>query len=79
MQLIELAQSENSSEAAAMSASLNRIWALFSKNGGGIRVVAAAAAILGYCERENLPAPLLPISKADFKELEGLIESLSLA
>jgi len=79
MQLIALAQSENASEAAAMSASLDLIWALFSKNGGGLRVVAAAAAILGYCERENLPAPLMPISKADFIELEGLIESHSLA
>lgn len=77
--IIAQAQSERADEAMALSNSLNRIWALFSRNGGGLRVVAGAAAILGYSERVNLPAPFLPISDEDFSELEGLIRSLELA
>ena len=77
--IIALAQSDNANEATAYSASLNRLWALFIRNGGGLRVVAAAAAILGFSERVNLPAPFLPIDDDDFVVLEGLIETLALA
>lgn len=77
--IIALAQSDNTDAANVLSESLNDMWELFARNGGGLRVVAAAAAVLGYGERSNLPAPFLPISDADFAELEDIIARLALA
>ena len=76
MRIIDAAQSGN---AQAQSQELNEIWCMFARNGGGLRVVAAAAEILGYCETPSLPAPFLPIDKKEYSELERIIAQLSLS
>ena len=76
MRIIEAAQS---GDAQAQSQELNEIWCMFARNGGGLRVVAAAAEILGYCETPSLPAPFLPIDKKEYSELERIIAQLSLS
>ena len=76
MRIIEAAQS---GDAQAQSQELNEIWCMFARNGGGLRVVAAAAEILGYCETPSLPAPFLPIDKKEYSELERVIAQLSLS
>ncbi len=77
--IITMAQANETDEAKALSDSLNSVWEMFIRNGGGLRVVAAAASILGYSETTNLPAPFLPISNSDYQELERLIHQLDLA
>ena len=76
MRIIEAAQS---GDAQAQSQALSGIWSMFARNGGGLRVVAAAAEILGYCETPSLPAPFLPIDKKEYSELERIIAQLSLS
>ena len=77
--IIQYATSEQANEALALSDSLAGLWQLFANNGGGLRVVAEAAKILGYSEGNNLPAPFLPISDDDRDTLSALILQLSLA
>lgn len=77
--IIQYATSEQANEALALSDSLAGLWQLCANNGGGLRVVAEAAKILGYSEGNNLPAPFLPISDDDRDSLSALIQQLSLA
>lgn len=79
MRIIDAAQSGNAVDAQAQSQALSGIWSMFARNGGGLRVVAAAAEILGYCETPSLPAPFLPIDKNEYSELEHIITKLSLS
>ncbi len=79
MRIIDAAQSGNAVDAQAQSQALSGIWSMFARNGGGLRVVAAAAEILGYCETPSLPAPFLPIDKNEYSELEYIITKLSLS
>ena len=79
MRIIDAAQSGNAVDAQAQSQALSGIWSMFARNGGGLRVVAAAAEILGYCETPSLPAPFLPIDKKEYSELERIIAQLSLS
>ena len=79
MCIIDAAQSGNAVDAQAQSQALSGIWNMFARNGGGLRVVAAAAEILGYCETPSLPAPFLPIDKNEYGELEQIIARLSLS
>lgn len=76
--IIALAQSNESTDANTVSESLNGVWELFARNGGGLRVMAAAADILGFCEGNGLPSPFLPISPKDRMELDNLIKKLNL-
>ncbi|TKB02016.1 dihydrodipicolinate synthase family protein [Alteromonas portus] len=77
--IIDAAHSGNVVDAQAQSQALSGIWSMFARNGGGLRVVAAAAEILGYCETPSLPAPFLPIAKKEYSELEHIITELSLS
>ena len=77
MRIIDAAQSGNAVDAQSQSQALSGIWSMFARNGGGLRVVAAAAEILGYCETPSLPAPFLPIDKEEYSELEHIITKLS--
>lgn len=79
MRIIDAARSGNAVDAQAQSQALSGIWNMFARNGGGLRVVAAAAEILGYCETPSLPAPFLPIDKNEHGELEQIIGLLSLS
>ena len=79
MRIIDAAQSGNAVDAQSQSQALSGIWSMFARNGGGLRVIAAAAEILGYCETPSLPAPFLPIDKKEYSELEHIITKLSLS
>ena len=76
--LIHTAQSDKSEEALAYSQQLDGLWQLFMANKGGLRVMATAADILGYCEGNCLPAPLSPLGGEDRKVLEALLTQLKL-
>jgi len=62
----------------ALSARLEPLWALFRKHGGSLRVISAAAGILGLTARDNLPRPLLPLPESDLPEIAAVIEQLEL-
>ncbi|WP_343551084.1 dihydrodipicolinate synthase family protein [Pantoea sp.] len=54
------------------------LWALFSKHGGSIRVIAAAAALLGLAEKDCLPRPLRSLAAADIEEVRQVLNQLQL-
>lgn len=54
------------------------LWALFRQHGGSIRVMAAAAGILGLTQVDCLPRPLLPLSAAHCAAVAAVIEELGL-
>ncbi|RPD99743.1 dihydrodipicolinate synthase family protein [Candidatus Pantoea deserta] len=62
-----------------LSARLEPLWELYRKHGGSIRVMAAAAGILGLTDPDCLPRPLLPLSTADRAEVAAVIAALELA
>jgi len=57
---------------------LQPLWELFTDNGGSIRVIAAAAEILGLVDAPCLPQPLLALAGEERKKLAALIDRLSL-
>ncbi len=65
-------------QVTALSARLEPLWALFRKHGSSLRVIAAAAGILGLTARDNLPRPLLPLAESDLAEIALVIEQLRL-
>jgi 4-hydroxy-tetrahydrodipicolinate synthase len=75
--MIALAKS-HPHQSAEYSTKLSDLWALFVQYKGGLRVMASAAAILGYTESECLPAPLQAMSREDKKTLEELIHRFEL-
>lgn len=64
--------------ALAISDGLEPLWMLYRKYGGSLRVIAAAAAILGLCDEDCLPRPLLPLSSDAFSEIAETLRNLKL-
>ena len=58
---------------------LSPLWELFHQQGGGFRIISAAASILGLADENCLPRPLLPIRGDKVAELKHVISSLELA
>jgi len=58
---------------------LSPLWELFHQHGGGFRIIAAAASILGLAAENCLPRPLLPVRADKCAELKHVISSLELA
>jgi 4-hydroxy-tetrahydrodipicolinate synthase len=77
--IVRAARQGNAGEALRLSARLEPLWELFGKYHGSLRVVAAAASILGFTTPPSLPLPLQPISEADRSFLADLIDKLELA
>lgn len=61
-----------------LSERLQPLWDLFRKHGGSIRVMAAAAGVLGLTDADCLPRPLLPLSADDIAEVAAVITRLEL-
>lgn len=61
-----------------LSERLQPLWGLFRKHGGSIRVMAAAAGVLGLTETDCLPRPLRPLSASDIAEIATVISELNL-
>lgn len=77
--LTQAAQAGDFASVAAQSHRLEPLWALFRQHGGSIRVMAAAAAILGLAEENNLPRPLRALSSEHQREVRQVIEKLDLS
>ena len=73
------AQAGDFTAVAQQSQRLAPLWALFRQHGGSIRVMAAAAALLGLADENNLPRPLRALSSEDQREVRQVIESLNLS
>lgn len=63
---------------AEQSQRLEPLWALFRKHGGSIRVMAAAAALLGLTSEHNLPRPVRSLSIESQEEVRHVIDMLGL-
>lgn len=61
-----------------LSERLQPLWGLYRKHGGSIRVMAAAAGVLGLTETDCLPRPLRPLSASDIAEIATVISELNL-
>lgn len=57
---------------------LDPLWQLFRKHGGSIRVIAAAAGVLGLTRGDCLPRPLLPLDADATVEIAAVINALEL-
>lgn len=73
------AQAGHAEEATRLSARLQPLWELFRLSGGSLRVVAAAAELLGLVEHPCLPRPLIALSGEGKTRLAALIIELDLA
>lgn len=62
-----------------LTGELTPLWDLFRKHNGSLRVIAAAAGILGLTERDCLPRPLLSLSATAREEVAQVITKLALA
>lgn len=72
------AQVGDAQEAVHLSEQLQPLWALFGRH-GSLRVVAAAAELLGLVESPTLPLPLKALEGAERQQLAALLEELELA
>ena len=77
-QIIRATTAGDTQRVTALSARLEPLWALFRKHGGSLRVIAAAAGILGLTARDNLPRPLLPLPESDLPEIDAGRDQLAL-
>lgn len=76
--MIVAAQSQSRADAMLANPELEKMWQLFVRNRGGMRVMATAASILGFTESNCLPEPLMPLEQKDRTELELLLKQLQL-
>ncbi|WP_294912448.1 dihydrodipicolinate synthase family protein [Tatumella sp. UBA2305] len=77
-QITRAAAVGDAQQVTALSARLEPLWALFRKHGSSLRVISAAAGILGLTPPDNLPRPLLPLPESDLAEIAAVIEQLEL-
>lgn len=76
--LYEAVKGESSQSAAAQTQRLEPLWALFRKHNGSLRVMAAAAHLLGDTDAVCLPRPLRMLTDADTAEVQRVITELGL-
>jgi len=76
--ITEAAAANDHERVTALTTYLEPLWALFRKHGGSIRVIAAAAGILGLTEIDCLPRPLLPLSADEIADIAVVISALEL-
>lgn len=69
----------NKQEVLRLSEILNPMWELFHRNGGSLRVVAAAAEIQNLVQSPCLPLPLRALDGKERKELAALLDTLELS
>ncbi|EOX8956834.1 dihydrodipicolinate synthase family protein [Enterobacter pasteurii] len=77
-QITDAAAAQDHERVTALSARLEPLWALFRKHGGSIRVIAAAAGVLGLTDTDCLPRPLQPLSASDIADIARVITKLDL-
>lgn len=77
-QITEAAAAGDHGRVMALTTRLEPLWALFRKHGGSIRVIAAAAGVLGLTDTDCLPRPLQPLSAGDIADIARVITALEL-
>ncbi|EPT7322797.1 TPA: dihydrodipicolinate synthase family protein [Vibrio parahaemolyticus] len=77
--LTKTAREGNKQEALRLSKILTPMWELFHRNGGSLRVVAAAAEIQNLVKPPCLPLPLRALEGKERTELASLLSSLELS
>ena len=77
-QITEAAAAGDHARVMALTTRLEPLWALFRKHGGRIRVIAAAAGVLGLTDTDCLPRPLQPLSAGDIADIARVITALEL-
>lgn len=77
-QITEAAAANDHERVTALTTRLEPLWALFHKHGGSIRVIAAAAGVLGLTDTDCLPRPLQPLSADEIGNIAGVITALDL-
>lgn len=77
-QITEAAAAGEHARVTALTTQLEPLWVLFRKHGGSIRVVAAAAGVLGLTDTDCLPRPLQPLPADDIAEIARVITALKL-
>jgi 4-hydroxy-tetrahydrodipicolinate synthase len=78
LSIVRASQAGNAEEASRISTNLEPLWSLFTRHGGSLRVVAAAAELLGLVSSPSLPQPLKAIGGRDREELRMILEQLQL-
>lgn len=76
--ITEAAAAQDHERVTALTARLEPLWALFRKYGGSLRVIAAAAGVLGLTDTDCLPRPLQPLSASDIADIARVITTLDL-
>ncbi|HFO0257482.1 TPA: dihydrodipicolinate synthase family protein [Raoultella ornithinolytica] len=77
-QITEAAAANDRERVTTLTTRLEPLWALFRKHRGSLRVVAAAAGVLGLTDTDCLPRPLQPLSVGDIADIAGVIRALEL-
>jgi 4-hydroxy-tetrahydrodipicolinate synthase len=77
--ILNAAKKGDEEEATRLTNRLAPIWTLFRKYGGGVRVLATAAELIGLVKEFCLPLPLRPMTSSDRNELARIIDELELA
>lgn len=77
-QITEAAAANDHERVTALTTRLEPLWSLFHKHGGSIRVIAAAAGLLGLTDMDCLPRPLQPLSAGDIADIAHVISTLEL-
>ncbi|MEA5101395.1 dihydrodipicolinate synthase family protein [Pantoea sp. S18] len=77
-QITEAAAAGDHARVMALTNRLEPLWALFRKHGGSIRVIAAAAGVLGLTDTYCLPRPLQPLSASEIADIACVITALEL-
>ena len=76
--ITDAARAGDDQRVTTLEAQLQPLWALFRQHGGSLRVMAAAAGILGLTEADCLPRPLLPLSATDYQQVAEVLTALGL-
>ncbi|MCL9668255.1 dihydrodipicolinate synthase family protein [Rosenbergiella epipactidis] len=77
--LAQAALSGESERAEAINRQLSPLWQLFTQYRGSLRVIAAAASIMGLAERDCLPRPIQPLPDSARNEVAKLLNELALS
>mgnify|MGYP000847654792 CR=1 FL=1 len=77
-QITEAAMANDYERVTTLTTRLEPLWALFRKYGGSIRVISAAAGILGLTDNDCLPRPLQPLSAGDIADITRVMNALEL-
>lgn len=77
--LAHAALSGENERAEALNQQLSPLWALFSRYNGSLRVIAAAASIMGLTDRDCLPRPIRPLPDSAMNEIAKVLNELALS